>query len=144
MASIKISLASYITEKKKFNTTTTGVGGGFGSDFDQALRTAQAMVWSYGMGKSGIIGDFTTSQASSGNPWAASFLSEKMKDHLNDDTQAILQDCLKEVDGILTQNWDAVVYFAEELYKKEDLEYDDILNIFDKKFNLKPLTRPAI
>ncbi len=142
MARIKISLASFVTEKKKFGTTTTGVGGGRGSDFDQALSTAQTMVWSYGMGKSGLIGDFMTAQNSRGY-FSSGFLSEKMKDHLNDDTQDILQECMRDVQDIIEKNWDAVVFFAEELYKKEDLEYDEIEEIFTKKFGLKPLTRPA-
>ncbi len=55
LAEIKVSIASYVVEKKKFSTTTTGVGGGRGSDFHKAMRIAHNMVWSYGMGAASAI-----------------------------------------------------------------------------------------
>jgi len=134
LAEIKVSIASYVVERKKFGKTTSGVGGGRGSDFYQAMQTAHRMVWRYGMGKSGMIGDF---HALTETGWNNSgYLSEKTKAMLDEDTQDILQSCLKEVDGIITKHWDAVVYFAEELYKKEEIDYDEIETIFTK-FQLK-------
>jgi len=58
LADIKICVASFAAEKIKFGMTTHGVGGGPGSDFYHAMRIARTMVFSLGMGKSGLIGDF--------------------------------------------------------------------------------------
>ena len=137
LAEIKVSIASYAVEKRKFGTTTSGVGGSARSDFHAALRYAHAMVWNYGMGKSGLIGDF---YALTSNKFGAHFLSEKTKEILDNDTQDILQTCLKDVDKIISENWAAVEQFAQELYKKEELEYDEIEAIFNQ-FGLKPVLR---
>ena len=53
--------------------------------------------------------------------------------------QEILQSCLKEVTDILKQHRDLLEHFAQELLRKEELEYDEIQAIFDK-FNIKPLS----
>ncbi len=140
LADIKVSVASFAAEKIKFGTTSSGVGGGPGSDFSHATWIAQSMVYSLGMGQSGLIGDFHPFRAY----YSDNSLSEKTKEILNNDMQAILQSCLKEVTDILNQKRDLLDYFAQELLKKEELEYDEIVAIFDQ-FNLKPLTRkPAV
>ena len=125
LAEIQVAIASYVVEKKKFGTTTSGVGGGPGSDFYSAMNIANSMVKRYGMGKSGMIGDFYSVDTSEGT-----------KQKLDEDVQDILQSCLRQVEDIVTQNWDCVVHFAEELYKKEELDYDEIEDIFTKKFGL--------
>ncbi|MBF0523387.1 MAG: AAA family ATPase [Candidatus Omnitrophica bacterium] len=140
LASIKVSVASYVAERLKFGSTSSGVGGGSGSDFDTAMRIAYAMVWQYGMGKSGLIGNF--SGMTSGGYNNQSLLSEKTKETLDMDVQAILQDCLKEVEQVLNSNRDALEYFAQELLSKEELEYDEIVAIFDK-FNLQSAAKKA-
>ena len=117
ISEIKVCIAGYVAEKIKFGHTSDGVG----SDFDKAMKLAQSMVWTLGMGPSGIIG--------SHNP---AYLSEETKTKLNEDTQQILQTCLKEVEDLLRKNWEAVEHFAEQLYKKEELDYDEIEAIFNK------------
>lgn len=135
LARIKISIASYVAENMKFGKTSTGVGGSPSADFYHALSTARSMVWSYGMGKSGIIGDFDIYNR---------MISDSMKEKLEDDIQDILQTCLKEVREILTQHRELFEYFAEELFKKGELEYDEIQAIFDK-FNVQPMSgRPRL
>ena len=134
LAQIKVSIASYVVEKKKFGKTSSGVGGGYGADFFTAMEISKNMVWNYGMGKSGLIGDF---YALSNNHGADGYLSDKFKAILNEDMQDILQTCLREVEIIIDQHWEAVEHFAQELYKKEELEFDEIQTIFDR-FNLKP------
>ena len=132
-AQIKICIASYVAEDLTYSSTSSGVGGGPGSDFNTALRIARNMVWSFGMGKSGYIGDYR---------YLCDFnktVSNGVKEVLENDVQDILQTCLKEVREILTQHNDLLVYFAEELYKKEELEYDEIQAIFDK-FDIKPIS----
>ena len=134
IADIKISVASYVAEKIKFGSTTTGVGGGPGSDFYTAMNIARRMVWSYGMGKTGMIGDFRT--------WGSFYtfnLSNRTMEKLEDDVQDILQTCMNEVEDLLRQHKDLFEHFAQELLRKEDLEYDEIQKIFNK-FNVKPLS----
>ncbi len=134
LADIKVFVASYVVERKKFGKTSAGVGGGRGSDFYTAMKSAHRMVWSYGMGKSGLIGDFS---ALTNYYSGANYISEKTKAQLDEDVQDILQSCLKDVEQLVNQHWDVVEYFAQELHKKENLEYDEIIHIF-KKFDLKP------
>jgi len=134
LANIKVALASYAAERLKFGTTSSGVGGGQGSDFDTAMRYAQAMVWHYGMGKSGLVGDFG---ALASQPW---LISEKTRETLNNDVQEILQTCLKEVEDILQSRMDLLDNFAQELLKKEELEFDEIKLIFDG-FGLEPASK---
>lgn len=136
LADIKVSVASYAVEMRKFGKTTTGVGGGRGSDFYTALQIAHNMVWRFGMGKSGLIGDYhaLTGQFSL-------LISEKTKQTLDEDTQDILQSCLKDVKEIVEKNWEAVECFAQELYAKGELDYDEIHAIFHDKFGLKPMAK---
>jgi len=128
LANIKTSLASYVAENLKFGTTSSGVD----ADFSYALSLAHHMVWRWGMGKSGIMGNFYSLDSSwqSGN--VAQRISEKTKEKLDEDTQKILKQCLKEVEDILTREKDLLEYFAQELLKKEELEYDEIVEIFRK------------
>ncbi len=140
MADIKVSIASYVVERKKFGTSWTGVGGGPGSDFQQALRAAHHMVWSYGMGSSGSIGDFHALTKFDGFE-TFTYLSEKWKEKLNDETQEILQRCLKETEDLINQHWDAVEFFAQKLYEKEELDYDEVYEIFHGKFGLEPRSK---
>ncbi len=136
MADIKRSVAAYVAEKIKFNTTSQGVGGAPGSDFYSAIWIASRMVRSYGMGKSGLVGDFLY-------PEKYHYLSEKTKEILDADIQDILQTCIKDVEVILNEKRDLLEYFAQELYTKEELEYDDIEAIF-QKFGLQPASRPTM
>ncbi len=139
LAQIKISVASYVAEQMVFGSTSSGVGGGPGSDFYTALNIARDMVWSYGMGPSGLIGEFQHQ-----SDWKRNMVSEKTKETLDHDVQEILQTCMKDVHEILTQHRDLLEYFSQELLKKEELEYDEIQAIFNK-FNLKPISgRPPI
>jgi len=138
LAGIKRSVASYAAEMIKFGSTGSGVGGGPGSDFYKALQTAHHMVWSLGMGKSGLIGDFHAMHSWYSNE---TYISEKTREILDQDVQEIMQSCLKECFDMLNKHHDLFEYFSQELLAKEELEYDDIEAIF-KKFDVKPLYRP--
>lgn len=135
LANIKVCLASYAAEKIKFGTTSSGVGGSAGSDFYTAAQIAHSMAWSLGMGKSGLIGDF---HALTGRD--STYISEKTKETLDNDSQEILQTCLKEVMDILQQKKELLEDFAQQLLAKEELEYDDIQSVFNK-FGLQPASR---
>ena len=80
------------------------------------------------MGKSGLIGDFS----SSFGQYGSSCISEKTKETLDNDVQDILQSCMNEVRGTLEGNRELFEHFAQELLKKEELEYDEIESIFNK------------
>jgi len=54
------------------------------------------------------------------------------------DVQKILKNCLKEVEEILTREKELLEYFARQLFKKSELEYDEIVEIF-KKHGKEPL-----
>lgn len=127
LAEIKICMAGYVAEKIAFGTTASGVGGGPGSDFYSAMNYASFMVWSLGMGPSGLIGDFNALKSRDGNL----NISEKTKEILDTDVQNILQGCLKATSEILTKHHDTLEQFAQELLKKGDLEFDEIQAIFN-------------
>ncbi len=136
LAEIKVALGSYAAELMKFGSTSAGVGGGPGSDFHTAMTYAYAMVYHYGMGASGLIGDFG-SMVHSGPFGGSSILSEQTKARLEQDVQDILQSCLKEVKETLSRNRDLFEDFAQRLLQKEELEYDEIVQIFDN-YGIRP------
>ena len=128
LADIKVSLAGYAAEKLIYNTTSSGVS----SDFSQAMRVAHSMVWRWGMGESEYTGDYT--QIPSGGGYQGeNQLSEKVKEILNDDTRKIFQKCLKDVEELLAKERPLLDKFAKALVEKEELEYDEIEEIFKKE-----------
>ncbi|MFH1768174.1 MAG: AAA family ATPase [Candidatus Omnitrophota bacterium] len=127
-ANIKTSLAGFAAEKIKFATTTAGVA----MDFSVALELAHTMVWRLGMGKSGMVGDFYALTQQGWGKQNSISISEKTIEKLDEDTQMIMQTCLKEVEEILAKERDLLEYFAQELLKKEELDYDEIVDIFKK------------
>jgi len=117
IADIKVSLAGYVSEKIKYNTSSTGVA----SDFQKATKIAHSMVWELGMGGS-AIGDFTAVPDNE--------ISNSLKEKLNNETIAILNDCSTSVDKFLRENWAKVEKLANELIEKTELDYDSIDGIF--------------
>jgi len=133
LSGIKSSLGGYVAEKIKYDTTTSGVE----SDFQNALYWANRMVWEWGMGKSGFLGNYGSLDAQTSGWYSSrgSVISEKVKEQLNKDTQEIMEQCQKEVEELLTKQRTLLDRFAQELVKKEELDYDEIDAIF-KEFNL--------
>jgi len=131
---IKTNLGSYVAERLKFGTTTTGVS----QDFKIAMGYAHQMVWNYGMGKSGLVGDYSLLETGLDQARGirslqnVSFVSERLKEQLNQETQYILQECLKEVEELLKKESKLLDRFAQELLIKEELNYDEIEAIFDE------------
>jgi len=118
LADIKTSLGGYVAERIKSGVTSDGVG----SDFRQSMLVAHNMVWRWGMGESGLLGDFTAVPKEQ--------LSEDVKKKLNDDTNKIFAACVKDVEDLLTKERVILDRFAKELMEKEELEYDEIEAIF--------------
>lgn len=118
LADIKVSLGGFLGEKIRYGNTSTGVA----SDFQKATYLAHDMVWRYGMGKKGYIGDYTVIPETQ--------ISDQIKDDLNADTRDILDTCLKEAEDLLRKEIHLLERFAKELLEKNELEYDDIEAIF--------------
>lgn len=127
IANIKTLLGGYGAEKIKFGTTTSGVS----QDLTSALSLARDMVCRYGMGESGLLGNF---DALSGGSCLdrSCLISEETKRKIDNDVQKILSNCLEEVNRILISEKELLGYFAKELLKKSELEYDEIVEIFKK------------
>ncbi|MBI4335092.1 MAG: AAA family ATPase [Candidatus Omnitrophica bacterium] len=126
LADIKVSLGGYVAEKLVFKVTSSGVS----SDFTKAMNLAHGMVWNWGMGDSGYVGDYTEIPSGGEASYREAQLSDEIKAKLNNDTQKILQTCLKEVETLLESERVTLDRFARELVDKEELEYDEIDAIF--------------
>ncbi|MCB9799591.1 MAG: AAA family ATPase [Candidatus Omnitrophica bacterium] len=126
LAQIKVSLAGYVGEKVKFNTTTNGVT----SDFKKAMAIAHHMVWVCGMGPSGFVGDYTILPETQ--------ISEDVKNALHKDVDAILKQCIKEVEDLLRKENVIFERFARELINKGELDYDEIEAIFAEYGKVNP------
>jgi cell division protease FtsH len=127
LSEIKTCVGSYAAEKLKLGTTTAGVD----MDFREAMYIAHNMVWRWGMGKSGIIGNFYGIDGD----W---FISSEMKLRLDNDVQEILQSCLKEVEALLKKEELLLERLAKELIAKEELNYDEIEAIFNEFGKKRP------
>ena len=90
------------------------------------------MVFKYGMGPSGLIGNFDALAYSAGSTRENDYLSDEIKHRIDTDVQEILSTCQKDIEEILRQEPELIEYFAQELLKKGELEYDEIVEIFKK------------
>jgi len=139
LGDIKVSLGSYAAEKLKLNMTTSGVS----QDFTTAMWIAHHMVWEWGMGKSGLVGNYgmlesMQSDHSVFRGQSASYVSEETKKQLNSEVQDILQECLKEVEDLLTRESALLDRFAQELLAKDEINYDEIEAIFKEFGKVRP------
>lgn len=128
LANIKVALSGYIAEKIKFGTTSDGVL----SDFNSAMQLAHVMVWRLGMGTK-HLGDFVSIPESQ--------ISEKLKEDLNAETERIFRECAAEAEQLLRNEIQLLDRFADELLKKEELEYDEIDAIFNE-YNKSKYAKP--
>ncbi len=126
LADIKVALAGYVGEKIKYNTTTNGVS----SDFKKAMAIAHHMVWNCGMGPSGLVGDYTVVPKDQ--------ISDDTKRQLNADVNAIIKECLEDVESLLKREKDIFERFARELLAREELDYDEIEEIFAEYQKVNP------
>jgi len=124
LSQIKVCLGSYAAERIKYNATTNGVY----QDFSSAMYYAHQMVWTCGMGKSGLLGNWEISNN----------VSEEMKSTLDKDVQYILQACLNEVTDLLKKEEPLMDRLAQELIAKDELNYDEIEAIFKEFGKSRP------
>jgi len=146
LANIKAALGGFAAEKLKFESTSDGVA----ADFRNAMMQAHHMVWRLGMGTNGYVGDYEALLSSWAFRGGASGdrLSDRTKERLNEETHLILTECTKEVEDLLRKEDVLLERFANELLKKEELEYDEIEAIFveygrQRVFPPQPAAPPA-
>lgn len=120
LADIKVALGGYVAEKMRFGTTSDGVA----MDFTQAMIVAHNMVWKFGMSDAQYLGDYTAIPEAQ--------LSDKTKELLNEEVNKIFRTCLKDVEALLIKEKPLLERFVKELLEKEELEYDEIENIFNE------------
>ncbi len=126
LANIKVALAGFVAERMKCGSSSDGVS----SDFQQAMHLAHNMVWRLGMGSNGFIGDYATLLSRGFIDASGDKLSDGVKEKLNDETHLILQECLRSVEELIKNEEVILDRFANELLTKEELEYDEIEQIF--------------
>ncbi|MBI5873976.1 MAG: AAA family ATPase [Candidatus Omnitrophica bacterium] len=132
LANIKTSLGGYVAEKTKYGYTTAGVS----ADLKNVMRVAYSMVYEWGMGESGMSGNF--SALAFGNQPAESRMSEEMKAKLDSDVQKIIGECRSDVEKILSQERALLDKFAQSLLEKEELDYDQMEEIFKSFGKARP------
>jgi ATP-dependent Zn protease len=104
---------------------------------------AHNMVWKWGMGNSGFVGNYSLLENMRDDYGAfrgekSSFISENLKEKLNLDVQDILSQCLKEVEDLLIRENALLDRFAQELLNKDELNYDEIEAIFKEFGKARP------
>ncbi|MDR0956825.1 MAG: AAA family ATPase [Endomicrobium sp.] len=119
LADIMVSLAGYVAEKIKYNTTTTGVS----ADFKRAMTIANTMVWNLGMGSKGFVGDFSVISKEK--------MSQRLKEKLNNETMSIINSCYSKVEKFLKANWDAVEAIVKRLIKDKELDFDELEEVME-------------
>jgi cell division protease FtsH len=124
LTQIMCGLGGYVAERIRFGYNASGVE----SDFNNIMSIAHNMVYKWGMGESGFLGNFSvlflTRQSTE------PMLSEEMKARLDADVQKILKTCVREVEQILTRERPLLDKLAAELLKKQELDYDQMEEIF--------------
>jgi cell division protease FtsH len=123
---IMVSLGGFVAEKIKCRATSTGPD----SDFAKALTIAHSMVWRWGMGRTGLIGNFSSLENDG--------ISEETKAKLDNDVQEILQECLKETETKLAEEDKLLEALSQRLLEKEELNYDEIEAIFKEFGKVRP------
>lgn len=118
LANIQVALGGYVSEKLILGVTSDGVL----SDFKIAMVQAHSMVWRLGMSEAGYLGDYTVIPQNQ--------LSEFTKETLNKETEKIFKICYRKVQNLLKKEQALLDIFANELLEKEELEYDEIEQIF--------------
>lgn len=119
LANLRVALGGYAAEKIKYGVTSDGVIG----DFANAMTLAHNMVWRLGMGE-GFMGDYFL--------MPKEHISEDLKEKLNSQTREIIEKEYKKAEEILKKHWDLAQEFVKILLEKEELDYDEIKEIFDK------------
>ncbi|OIP99160.1 hypothetical protein AUK40_00800 [Candidatus Wirthbacteria bacterium CG2_30_54_11] len=115
---IRIHLGGYAAERIMFENTSELVR----EDFIQATAIAREMVWAWGMGSSGLIGNYHAIDVRD--------ISDTFKQHLDNDSETLLRQSLEATEELLTRNRGLLERVAARLLEKEELKTEEILAIF--------------
>ncbi|MBU0693978.1 MAG: cell division protein FtsH, partial [Candidatus Omnitrophica bacterium] len=105
-------------------------------DFTSSIKIAHKMVWKWGMGESGYIGNFH--ELYFNDYQQMPLMSEEMKSKLDIETQEILQKCLKETEKLLNRELILLDALAKELLEKEELNYLELDEFYKKHGKAHP------
>jgi cell division protease FtsH len=117
-ASIMSALGGRAAEELIFNESTTGAY----SDFVGATQIARAMVTKYGM--SDKLGSVVYTQTEYGNQY-----SQHTADRIDQEVQAILDDCYKKAMDILVENRDKLELLSQTLLERETMFAGEIYEL---------------
>ena len=110
---------------------------GVSSDFSHAMSVAHSMVWHLGMGDDGFVGNFDVIPDLK--------ISDTLKEKLNAATQRLLSEALRETESVLKAESLILDRFALELLKRDELDYDEIVEIFQEYGKPpKPIPEPPL
>jgi cell division protease FtsH len=123
---IKVALGGLVAERMKFATNSDNVE----KELEFATNIAHDMVWRWGMGRSGYIGNFDIKETR----WVSGIIHSE----LDKDAQDIIENTLNEVKDVLRRNWKVVEAFAEKLMEKNELTSSEIDTIFNQYGIKKP------
>jgi cell division protease FtsH len=123
LAEIRIALAGYICEKIKFGSTSDIAE----YDLQKTTKLAHNMVWLWGMGKSGHVGNFD-----------GRGVSHMIQEDLDKDVEETTELCLREITNLLRENWQLVEKIAAELIDKTELDFDQIEAVFKQAGKERP------
>ena len=113
---IKMLLAGRIAEEVKFGYYSTGAS----NDLKKATKIATGMVCNYGMGlKTGLMARDVYS-------------AEKLTDIEREAINSILEEAYEETKVLLEENMDRLVKMAEYLYENEEMDAEDIEELFEE------------
>lgn len=126
LVDIEISLGSFVSETMHLGTTTAGVR----QDLRSAGSTARSMVRLWGMG--GRV--FNTFEAWDNNDdevgnYRYEGPSNESKRELEVETQNVLDQCMKNVQELLSKHKEQLERLANALVEKETLYFEDVVKI---------------
>jgi cell division protease FtsH len=125
LASIRVSVSGYVCERIKYGTVSDGAS----DDLKNATMIAHKMVWELGMGNDGYVANFSIIPEKN--------ISPELSTKLNKETIEIIKKEMIEAEKILKENWNKVEEFVKLLLEKDELEYDEIVEVFKKDQKVK-------
>jgi cell division protease FtsH len=125
LASIRVSVSGYVCERIKYGTVSDGAS----DDLKNATMIAHKMVWELGMGNDGYVANFSIIPEKN--------ISPELSTKLNKETIEIIKKEMIEAEKILKENWNKVEEFVKLLLEKDELEYDEIVEVFKKNQEIK-------
>ena len=109
-------LGGRVSELIFFGSVTNGAS----DDLKKATQLAQTIVETFGMGKKSGLVSYNLSER---------YYSEIMKDMLETEVKAIIDECMDKTMALLTEKKDLVIKLAERLIEKEGVVHKDLVEI---------------